>query len=218
MRRLLPASAAPLRVIERPAELLDGFIKFADQDKGNFKLISVPILSRFELVHSTSPRPARGIVTFAGSGCHTHCDRRDGAGSLAATGSVWSQPQRESIISIHPPRRSRRLEDSQGRPRPISSRPQDRGGRSRPSCRVKPVFRLALLSNVISIVAVHGLNGHRDKTWTASNGVHWHRDLLPNDIPNARIFCWGYDANTHGDRVSCQYLFVFEEETYKREI
>jgi hypothetical protein len=58
-----------------------------------------------------------------------------------------------------------------------------------------------------SIVAVHGLNGHRNKTWTAANGVHWLRHLLPTDVPNARIFCWGYDANTHGDRVSCQYLY-----------
>lgn len=58
-----------------------------------------------------------------------------------------------------------------------------------------------------SIVAVHGLNGHRDMTWTAANAVHWLRDLLPSDIPNARVFCWGYDANTHGKRVSCQYLY-----------
>ncbi|KAF2180661.1 hypothetical protein K469DRAFT_639718 [Zopfia rhizophila CBS 207.26] len=61
-------------------------------------------------------------------------------------------------------------------------------------------------SPVVDIVAVHGLNGHRDKTWTAANSKHWLRDLLSNDIPNARIFCWGYDANTHSDRVSYQYL------------
>ncbi|KAF2198403.1 hypothetical protein GQ43DRAFT_163670 [Delitschia confertaspora ATCC 74209] len=60
---------------------------------------------------------------------------------------------------------------------------------------------------VIDIVAVHGLNGHRDKTWTAANNVHWLRTLLPTDISNARIFCWGYDANTHGDRLSHQYLY-----------
>ncbi|KAF2183413.1 hypothetical protein K469DRAFT_728118 [Zopfia rhizophila CBS 207.26] len=59
-----------------------------------------------------------------------------------------------------------------------------------------------------SIIAVHGLNGHRDKTWTASNGVNWLRDLLPQALPNARIITWGYDANTHsGARVSCQYLY-----------
>ncbi|KAF2228484.1 hypothetical protein EV356DRAFT_74665 [Viridothelium virens] len=60
---------------------------------------------------------------------------------------------------------------------------------------------------VVDIIAVHGLNGHRDKTWTAANNVHWLRDLLSSDIPNARIFCWGYDANTHGGRMSCQYLY-----------
>ncbi|CAN9171071.1 unnamed protein product [Alternaria alternata] len=64
---------------------------------------------------------------------------------------------------------------------------------------------------VVDIVAVHGLNGHCEKTWTAGNGidsVNWLRDLLPHDLPNARILSWGYDANTHsGSRVSCQYLF-----------
>jgi hypothetical protein len=49
---------------------------------------------------------------------------------------------------------------------------------------------------------VHGLNGHCEKTW------NWLRDLLPHDLPNARILSWGYDANTHSSsRVSCQYLF-----------
>ncbi|RFN43712.1 tetratricopeptide-like helical domain, partial [Fusarium flagelliforme] len=48
-----------------------------------------------------------------------------------------------------------------------------------------------------SIVAVHGLNGHREKSWTAENGIHWLRNLLPNDVPRARILSWGYDANTH---------------------
>ncbi|KAF3029576.1 hypothetical protein E8E12_000791 [Didymella heteroderae] len=61
---------------------------------------------------------------------------------------------------------------------------------------------------VVDIVAVHGLNGHREKTWTAGNGVHWLRDLLPHDLPRARVLSWGYDANTHsGSRVSCEYLF-----------
>jgi hypothetical protein len=32
---------------------------------------------------------------------------------------------------------------------------------------------------------------------TADNSVHWLRDLLPHDLPGARIFNWGYDANTH---------------------
>ncbi|KAI8630073.1 TPR-like protein [Xylariaceae sp. FL1651] len=60
----------------------------------------------------------------------------------------------------------------------------------------------------LDIVAVHGLNGHREKTWTAANGVYWLRDLLPNVLPGVRVLSWGYDANTHSsDRVSCQYLY-----------
>ncbi|KFA76937.1 hypothetical protein S40288_10344, partial [Stachybotrys chartarum IBT 40288] len=63
---------------------------------------------------------------------------------------------------------------------------------------------------IIDIVAVHGLNGHRQKTWTATNNVHWLRDLLPHDLPRARIMSWGYDANTHdSSRVSCQYLYDY---------
>ncbi|KAH8585732.1 hypothetical protein B0O99DRAFT_530120, partial [Bisporella sp. PMI_857] len=59
-----------------------------------------------------------------------------------------------------------------------------------------------------SIVAVHGLNGNRDKTWTANNSVYWLRDLLPHNILRARILCCGYNANTHaGSNVSCQYLY-----------
>ncbi|PTD11357.1 hypothetical protein FCULG_00002804 [Fusarium culmorum] len=58
------------------------------------------------------------------------------------------------------------------------------------------------------IVVVHGLNGHRDKTWTAANGVHWLRDPLRIDIPEARILSWGYDANTHAaSETCCTFLY-----------
>ncbi|KAH0541264.1 hypothetical protein FGG08_004269 [Glutinoglossum americanum] len=60
----------------------------------------------------------------------------------------------------------------------------------------------------VDIVAVHGLNGHREKSWTAKNNVNWLRDLLPEVIPKARIFSWGYGANTHSrSPVSVQYLY-----------
>ncbi|KAI9776252.1 MAG: hypothetical protein M1839_000486 [Geoglossum umbratile] len=63
-------------------------------------------------------------------------------------------------------------------------------------------------SPIVDIVAIHGLNGHREKTWTASNNILWLRDLLPKDIPNARIFSWGYDVNTHStSHLSAQYLY-----------
>ncbi|KAK1990397.1 hypothetical protein LX36DRAFT_592676 [Colletotrichum falcatum] len=61
---------------------------------------------------------------------------------------------------------------------------------------------------VVDIVAIHGLNGHREHTWTATGDKHWLRDFLPTDLPNVRILCWGYDANTHSTSgVSCQYLY-----------
>ena len=46
----------------------------------------------------------------------------------------------------------------------------------------------------VDIVAVHGLGGHQYDTWTHDNGIMWLRDLLPQDIPNARVMTWGYDS------------------------
>jgi hypothetical protein len=58
-----------------------------------------------------------------------------------------------------------------------------------------------------SVVAVHGLNGDREKSWTAGNGVLWLRDLLPTQLPRARILTYGYDTRTHGlDELSHQSL------------
>ncbi|MCJ1462542.1 hypothetical protein MMC07_001144 [Pseudocyphellaria aurata] len=56
---------------------------------------------------------------------------------------------------------------------------------------------------ILDIVAVHGLNGHREKTWTCHSeagedrGVLWLQDLLPKRIPRARVWTWGYDSRTH---------------------
>ena len=47
----------------------------------------------------------------------------------------------------------------------------------------------------VSIVAVHGLGGHPHDTWTHDNGKMWLRDLLPLDIPSARVMTWGYDSD-----------------------
>jgi hypothetical protein len=44
---------------------------------------------------------------------------------------------------------------------------------------------------------VHGLNGHREKSWTDDkSGILWLRDLLPLQLPNARVLTFGYDADT----------------------
>lgn len=48
---------------------------------------------------------------------------------------------------------------------------------------------------MISIVAVHGLNGGAKKTWTEpESGTLWLEDLLPQAIPKARIMTFGYDS------------------------
>ena len=52
-----------------------------------------------------------------------------------------------------------------------------------------------------SIVAIHGLDGQREKAWTADNEKMWLRDFLPLDIPNARILTYGYNADTHSSEL-----------------
>lgn len=60
---------------------------------------------------------------------------------------------------------------------------------------------------MLSLVAVHGLDGHREDTWTADNGVLWLRDQLPKEILNIRVLSYGYDARTHGPSpLSCQTI------------
>lgn len=49
---------------------------------------------------------------------------------------------------------------------------------------------------VYSLVAVHGLNGDPIKTWThPKTGACWLKDFFPQDVPGARIFTFGYNAD-----------------------
>lgn len=48
----------------------------------------------------------------------------------------------------------------------------------------------------IDIVAVHGLDGHWKRSWTADNGVFWLQDMLPQVVTRARIYSFGYDSRT----------------------
>lgn len=56
-------------------------------------------------------------------------------------------------------------------------------------------------ANAGSIVAVHGMNvwdteTHADNTWTHKESqTNWLRDLLPLQIPDARILAYQYNAN-----------------------
>lgn len=49
---------------------------------------------------------------------------------------------------------------------------------------------------ISSIVAVHGLGGHRENSWTADDGTNWLQSLLPRDLPDCRILSWGYNASS----------------------
>jgi hypothetical protein len=55
----------------------------------------------------------------------------------------------------------------------------------------------------VDIVAIHGLNGHRRKTWTdRTTGLNWLKDedCLRKDIPNARVLTFGYNSRTYFSR------------------
>jgi len=49
----------------------------------------------------------------------------------------------------------------------------------------------------LDVVFVHGLHGDKIKTWSKDR-ICWPRDLLKEDLPNARILSWGYDARAMG--------------------
>ncbi|PVF91848.1 hypothetical protein CPB86DRAFT_791743 [Serendipita vermifera] len=65
---------------------------------------------------------------------------------------------------------------------------------------------------VVDIVAIHGLGGHRERSWTAANGNMWLQDWLPDDIPNARILTYGHDADTNSvTYMPAQNIFCLAE-------
>ncbi|KAF2836483.1 hypothetical protein M501DRAFT_920690, partial [Patellaria atrata CBS 101060] len=52
----------------------------------------------------------------------------------------------------------------------------------------------------VDIVAIHGLNGDSHKTWTHPNGMFWLQDLLPQTLPGAAIFSYGYPSEVFFSR------------------
>lgn len=99
---------------------------------------------------------------------------------------IWGLPKPlppNTVQTVPPP-------DSKGDKRTIS----------KPISKTKDFGFLEIASGtdpIVDIVAIHGLQGHREKTWTTDNGILWLQHLLPSDLPNARILSYGYDADTH---------------------
>ncbi|CCA76089.1 related to tetratricopeptide repeat domain protein-Neosartorya fischeri [Serendipita indica DSM 11827] len=86
--------------------------------------------------------------------------------------------------------------------RPVkSTRNADRNSDKRPDPRSK-VDDLGFLElspgtdPIVDIVAIHGLDGHREKSWATKGSIMWLRDFLPTDLSNARVLSYGYDADT----------------------
>ena len=49
-------------------------------------------------------------------------------------------------------------------------------------------------AKAVDVVAVHGLQGDAYKTWTHENHTLWLRDMLPAEVPSARIMTFGYES------------------------
>ena len=53
-----------------------------------------------------------------------------------------------------------------------------------------------ILLTGLSIVFVHGLHGQSGQTWRGVDNSAWPQHLLPEDIPFARIFTFGFSVIT----------------------
>ena len=61
-------------------------------------------------------------------------------------------------------------------------------------CVVQP----ATGSILFDVVAIHGLSSTWQDTWSSQpQSRSWLRDLLPKEIPNARVWTYGYDVREH---------------------
>ena len=47
---------------------------------------------------------------------------------------------------------------------------------------------------VVDVVAVHGLQGDAYKIWTHENRTLWLRDILPTEVPSARVMTFEYES------------------------
>ncbi|KIW64874.1 hypothetical protein PV04_07178 [Phialophora macrospora] len=56
-----------------------------------------------------------------------------------------------------------------------------------------PQGEISKISTTTDIIAIHGVGGHPFQTWTEGSRL-WLRDLLPSEIPKARVSTFGYNS------------------------
>lgn len=146
-----------------------------------------------------------------------NCDSDFGSG--ARLGTAHKEEEEEVPVNIKPSLDvSSSLEHSSVARLPSKTRPAS-SGRALSSGRSDHPFGLKLF-NVqncdcidsgeyqVDVIAVHGLDGHRERTWTFSEGDKqssehgplWLRDFLPQDLPGSRIFTYGYNSRVLASR------------------
>ncbi|CAG7853599.1 Nuclear distribution protein PAC1 {ECO:0000255/HAMAP-Rule:MF_03141} AltName: Full=Lissencephaly-1 homolog {ECO:0000255/HAMAP-Rule:MF_03141}; Short=LIS-1 {ECO:0000255/HAMAP-Rule:MF_03141}; AltName: Full=nudF homolog {ECO:0000255/HAMAP-Rule:MF_03141} [Serendipita indica DSM 11827] len=113
----------------------------------------------------------------------------------------WHNPSRTPLVRYTTSVTFIRLFDTTGtlRGTTFASAHTDTPPRSMSRSKIEDLGFLELVPSidpVVDIVAIHGLGGHREETWTTDGGILWLRDLLPSALPNARVLTYGYDADT----------------------
>lgn len=64
----------------------------------------------------------------------------------------------------------------------------------------------------ISIIAITGLAGHAFGSWKSrKSSKMWLRDILPDDLPSARILTYGYDTRLAGSHSNARILDYAKE-------
>ena len=74
-------------------------------------------------------------------------------------------------------------------------------------------FKVVQLAHIYSVIAVHGIGAHPDRTWV-SNKINWlhNEHMLPAAIPNSRIFAFGYASEWLGKEAINQRLPLVAEQ------
>ncbi|KAJ6788410.1 hypothetical protein PWT90_04691 [Aphanocladium album] len=115
------------------------------------------------------------------------------ANSTPTTGIASSKAEQHGSLTTHAKSASTDLRNMNPSPPQVSERLSSHG-------LVEIVSQSSDSSCAVDIIAIHGLNGHLEKTWTSKrSGLNWLKDssCLPNDIGNARVFSFGYNAASY---------------------